>query len=404
MADTSGAGEARPDSGRRVPRWRRILSATLLVLGSILTPITIHTVWIHHTLLDTDQYVATVGPLASNPDVQNALANRITNTLYSKSGIDTRLKDALPPRASFAAPVIANALKSFVHNLSLRVVQSSKFEQLWKGLNRRVHTRLVDLLRGQGKFVNAKGQVAIDIQPIINKANAALQKVGVTGLSKAAGQSSHEIVLVESKTLKNAQTTVRVSDDIVWVLPILTVLAFAGAIAASANRRRTLLRGGVSVAVIMLFFLVLWNFVRTPYQHALPATVNRPAAGAVYDQLISFLLLELRTIFALAVVVALGAWLVGPGPLATRIRTRARSLVSRAPSTSAIAPSVLNFVGRHRNPLRVAVIGLGLVVLVLINHPGAIGVLVIAIVVLVLLGVIEWLGRGVPADTAGQRR
>src|SRR5262249_47052583 len=174
MADAAGAGDARPDARRRVPRWRRILSVTLLVLGCILTPIAIHTVWIHHTLLDTDQYVETVGPLASNHDVQNALANRVTNTLYNNSNIDARLKNALPPSASFAAPVVANALKNFVHNVALRVVQSPKFEQLWKNLNRRVHTRLVNLLRGEGKFVNKQGQVAIDIQPIIDKANTAL--------------------------------------------------------------------------------------------------------------------------------------------------------------------------------------------------------------------------------------
>ena len=45
---------------QRAPRWRRILSATLVVLGCIFAPLAIHAVWIHNTLLNTDQYVATV--------------------------------------------------------------------------------------------------------------------------------------------------------------------------------------------------------------------------------------------------------------------------------------------------------------------------------------------------------
>ena len=127
-------------------------------------------------------------------------------------------------------------------------MQSPKFEQLWKTLNERVHTRLVDLLRGQGKHVNNNGQIVLNIQPVIVKVNAAATKFGISGLSKAASQNSHDIVLLSLSTLKQAQSAVRVLDDLAIALPIITVLLFAGAILASGNRRRTVLRSALGVA------------------------------------------------------------------------------------------------------------------------------------------------------------
>jgi len=386
-----------------VPRWRRALAATLVVVGCLLAPLAVHSVWLHDTLLNTDQYVATVGPLAGNAHVQDALADRITTTLVNAATLETRLKDALPPSASFVVPFVANGIRSYVHSAALHVLQSPTFQQLWKSLNRQVHLHLVDVLRGQGRFVNNLGQVVVDIQPVITEVDGVLTKAGITGLSAAAGQDSHQIVLFRSSVLAQAQRAVRLLDDVALVLPILTVVAFAGAIVASGDRRRTIVWGGMGLAFVMLLFLVIWNALRSPYQDALPASVNRLAAGAVYDQLLSFLLLALRTVFAVGVTVALGAWLAGPGRCATRVRTGARDLVFRAPGQDAISPRAARLVGAHRSVARFAVIGFGLLVLVVLNHPGPGAVVVIAILVLVLLAVTELLARAGQGDSTGQR-
>ena len=110
VADVTGpasSDEAAP--ARSAPRWRRILSATLIVLGCLLAPAAIHSVWLHDTLLKTDQYVATISPLARNAAVQHALADRISNTLISGTNLRTTAHDlvtrtpgqsAIPPGVS----------------------------------------------------------------------------------------------------------------------------------------------------------------------------------------------------------------------------------------------------------------------------------------------------------------
>jgi len=391
-ADDSGANA---DHGS--PRWRRILVSALVIVGVVLTPIAIHSVWIHNTLLNTDQYVATVGPLASNPAIQNGLANRVTNELVDPAAIQQQVKGTLPPRvSSFLAPFVANGVQQLAHRVALRVVQSSKFATLWESLNRRVHSQLVALLKGQGRFVK-NGEVVVDLGPVKDKVAAALKKVGITGLAGRVSQANSQLVLLRSPALKDAQGGVRLLDALVVGLPILIVVLFGAAFALSTRRRRTILHAALGVAVVVGLFLIAYRLLRTVYVNALPASVDSAAAGAVYDQLLSFLRLALRTVFAVALLTALGAWLAGPGSVATWIRTRARGLVQRAPGTTLVRPSIASFVSRNRNSFRVGVIAVGLVVLVFLSAPGPWTVLAIALLVLLALAVIELLQRAAAA-------
>ena len=142
------------------------------------------------------------------------------------------------------------------------------------------------------------------------------------------------------------------------------------------------------------------NSGRHFYLNALPDSVSRPAASAVYDQLLSFLRLSLRTGFVLAIVVALGAWLSGPASFATKIRTGTLGLV-RGHDTGEEPSGLGVWVARYKNPLRVVVIGIALVILVVIDAPTPAEVIVLAILVILGLLLIEFLGRSVrTADTA----
>jgi len=88
--------------------------------------------------------------------------------------------------------------------------------------------------------------------------------------------------------------------------------------------------------------------------------VNTGAAAAVSHQLLTFLELALRTFFALAVAAALGAWLAGPGHVATRLHGGARARVRRTPDPTWIPPPVAGFAPRYQSPLRVTAIVVGL--------------------------------------------
>ena len=103
-AGSGPVGDARSTKGTktRAPRWRRALVVVLVVIGCILAPLAMAGVWLKAQILDTDTYVSTMAPLSENPDVQNALATRITNALVADTSLQDQVADRLPERAQLA--------------------------------------------------------------------------------------------------------------------------------------------------------------------------------------------------------------------------------------------------------------------------------------------------------------
>jgi hypothetical protein len=398
VSDTALAYEAPAKAkDERVARWRRIVGGLLVVVVCILAPVSVLAVWLHSTVLDTDQYVATVGPLAHDPAVQEAIATRVTNSLVASTDLDARVAGALRPNAPFSAPAIADGIKRVVHDIALRLVQSDQFATLWEQANRRAHTQLVAVLEGKGvgNIETKNGQVVVHLGPVVDKVKAALANAGINVFSRVEGERvNNQIVLLDSDQLSKAQDAVDAFDKLALALPILTIVLFAVAVLLSGNRRRTVLRTGLGVALSVALVLTLFNVARTVYLNALGPDVNQTSAAHVYDQLLEFLRVALRSIFVLGIVTAIGAWLAGPGQMATTIRDSTVGLFrGRGRRPDAQPSRIAAFVARYRSPLRVVVATIGVAILVMLSHPGPIAVLTVAIIVLVCLAIIEALSR-----------
>jgi hypothetical protein len=383
--------------GRHVAWWRRALVAVLVVVGCVLAPLSVLTVWMKTTLLDTNGYVSTVGPLADNAAVQNALADRITNTLVDQSSsIREDIVNALPKRVKFIAPHVGEAITGFVHDAALKVVQSDQFSTLWKEANRRAHTRIVALLEDKGSAgVGTKnGQIALELGPIVAQVNQRLHDRGITAFDDAARSASgKEIVLVQSIWLKRAQKITDLLQKLAIVLPILIVLCFGVAIWLSPHRRLSILRSALGIALGMALLLIAFNAGRHFYLGALPGGVNTSAAEVLYNQLLGALRLALRATFALALVVALAAWLTGPARSATGLRDGVLRLV-RGRGAEGGEPSAFgSWVARNTTMLRVLVIAFGFIALVSMSAPSGLAVLIVAVLVLLGILLIEFLAR-----------
>src|SRR4051812_22116203 len=96
---SAGTTATRPETRPRVPRWRRILGAVLVVVVCVLAPVSLLAVWTRNTLLNTDQYVDTIGPLAQDTDVQQAISDRMALAITENADLEQKVADALPPKA-----------------------------------------------------------------------------------------------------------------------------------------------------------------------------------------------------------------------------------------------------------------------------------------------------------------
>jgi hypothetical protein len=396
QAETRASDQVSP----KAPRWRRILVALLVIVGCVLAPISVIGLWARNTLLDTDQYVDTVGPLARNEAIRDAVSERVSRRLVESVDIEGEITAAFP-RAESIAPSIASGFETFVREATRRITETERFQELWENANRRAHARVVAVLEGEGtETVETRdGKVVINVSELTNLVKQRLGERGVTIFERVEKELPQEFVLFDSEQLTQAQAGVRLLKRVTYALPILALLAFAAAIALSPNRRRTLLRAALGLAFGMALLLIVFNIGRNFYLDAIQrAGRSRGANAAAFDQVLGFLRLSLRTLFALGLVVALGAWLAGPGRLATRIREGVLGLVRGKPGAE--VTDVGRFVYTYRVALRVLVIGLGLLVLVVQSHPGPLAVIVVAVLVVVGLLLIEFLGRAARATPA----
>src|SRR6185437_10863400 len=111
MSDTDSLDEAARAPAKKKPRARRtriIIPWVLVVLASLLIPISVISVWAIRTVTNTDQYVATMAPLATNPVIVTHLADKATDELFSTHIVQDKVTTALPPAAKpFVTPVVA---------------------------------------------------------------------------------------------------------------------------------------------------------------------------------------------------------------------------------------------------------------------------------------------------------
>jgi hypothetical protein len=395
------ASSADGDSGTKTkaPRWRRIVGTVLLVVGCLLVPLSLSAVWVRNTLLDTDNYVATVGPLASDSDVQHAIANRVTDALFTNVDVEQKVADALPSRADFLAAPVANGIRTAVNAATLRLAESDRFETLWKNANRRIHEAVVNVLTGGGSRVTTKnGTVAINMEQIVANVKQRLDDRGITIFDDVQVPADKEqLVIVQSDDLTKVQGLVDVLQTVAWVLPFVALACFAGAIGLSRNRRRTIQRGALGVAFAVAVMLVLLKTGRNLYLDAVTTKKSTPgAAGAIWDQLTTFLRTSGITVVVLALVIAFVAWVLGPSKAATRVRTwwnsmlRSGSDAERGAEPSAVA----TFVARSKGWLRGVGVALAFLILIIWNHPTALTVLALGVVLLVYLAILELLSRG----------
>lgn len=373
-------------------RGRRIIVALLLIVACVLAPLSVLAVWTRTTLLDSDEYVSTVAPLAKNEAIIDAAAANITAALVSETDVEAKVKEALPPRAEFIAPAVASSLETVVNDLAVRVLSSDRFQAVWERANRRAHDQVVDVLTGNGgrTITTTNGEVAVNLGPVVERVRTRLDSLGIDVFSAAdAERVSPRFVVFQSDDLESAQSLTDLLQKGAVVLPIVTLLLFAAAIASSRNRRKTVLHAGLGLAAGMLVILSAFNVGRTFYLDAVK-TANRDAAAAVYDQVLSFLRLSARTGFAVGIIIAIGAWLAGPARAARRLRSMVRGGEDRQLATEGFA----GWVARSRTGIRVVLIGIGALVLVAWSHPKPLTVLAVTVLVLVAIAVTEVLARG----------
>jgi hypothetical protein len=160
---------ARSHRGARAGRWTGAI--VLMVLASLIGLTSLTAVWLRSQVLNTERYVETVAPLASDPVIQAAVAARLSAEIVAKldiQGLAMQAVEALedrgaPRRLGELVPPLVSGLQSFLNDKIREVVASQRFAEFWANANRMAHEQVEAVLTGKGSKLVSTDNTAIVI-------------------------------------------------------------------------------------------------------------------------------------------------------------------------------------------------------------------------------------------------
>src|SRR5690348_1227422 len=389
--------------------WRTPVAALLIVIGCILAPVSVVAVWTANQVSDTNRYVANIEPLIHEPAIQNALTDKITTAITSRlnvTGLTSQASAALTskglPRVGTLlktfGPALSSAVTGYIHNTVHKIVTGPRFANAWTEVNRVAHQTLVQALSGQGGAITvSNGQVTLDLAPFIAIVKQNLAERGFT-LVNSLPPIHPTLALFSSKTLVQAQTLYRLINDLKIVLPILSLVLIAAGVYLARDHRRALIGAGLGFAASMLVLGALLLVFRGVYLNSVPNSVfPSDAAAAAFDTLVRFIKIALRALLLLGLVVAIAAFFTGPSVTAARTRAgfvKAFDWIRSGGERHGVSTGPAGqWTYAHRNGLRIGAVALAAIIFVFQGRPTAGSVITLAIILLVVLGLIELIGR-----------
>lgn len=402
--------ESAPDSdlrsGDRRGWWRPLVAGILIAIAALLAPVAVLATWARDEIEDTDRYIETITPLASDPAVQDAIATRIEDAIFSRLDVEAITQEVvnalsqqdLPANAVATLQAVsgplASAIEGFISDQIDAFVQSNRFEELWIEANRDAHKAMVAILTGEGtETVDvSNGAVSINIGELVNEVKQSLVNRGFA-LAERVPKVTATYTVFQSDDLTKAQGAFKLLDGVATWLPIVGLVLLAAAVMLARDRRRALLAAGLAIAGSMLLLGALLNLIRPIYLDAIPADASTDAAAAVYDTLVDFIRMALRAVLVVALTLAVVMWLMAPrGSGATARRGLARGIAALRSGRSHAGLRTGAFglaLARYRTAIRVGVIGCAALIYLLEDHPTGAYALGIVITTVVLLLIAE---------------
>jgi hypothetical protein len=308
-----------------------VLAVLFLATGSI-------GYWAARTALDNDVFVTRVGPLASDPAVQTALADWLTQEVLTLVDVEGYLKQSLPPPADLLAKPLSAAVEDFVNKAVRDVLASDQFAELWQRVTGDAHRAFVLAASGNDSNVSTddQGRVVVNLIPVIGEVFESLTGASpdlvsrVTGtlenlasdppaqaieaLENATGITLPKdfgvVVIDDGGALETVRTIVEATRVAVVALIVGFVVCTAAAVALARPRRRTgvQLLGAFAVTLAFVRQMAILVDERLTAEVRVPA--NQDAAEAIVGSVMEGLYQVLAVLMFAVISVAVGLWIV----------------------------------------------------------------------------------------------
>ncbi len=274
--------------------------AVYLILASVTV------VWLNRTLTDTNTFVATVGPLASKPAVQNFVAEKVADQIVQNAPTQDLANQLLPASQikGQTPDAIRRQLESVVQSSVRQIIASPSFQTLWENTNRSAHAALVSQLNNANV-----SSISLDLSPAINGVVTELKTTQLKPIAKAikikpdTGKldiKSDKISRIHDYYQKFKEATLA----IVALAALMVALTIWLSVHHGKTARRILMSTGV-LAIVQGLALTAPSVVKLPGNDVAAQAAARAIAGSLLHnlQIASF------AIGAVCIIAAVGSML-----------------------------------------------------------------------------------------------
>jgi hypothetical protein len=231
------------------PRGRRALAVVCVVLACVLPAVAVASWWAYGNATDTERFMDTAAPLASDDTVQDAVVDELVGV-------------AMGRLATAGVPGGAEAYRARLRSVAERMVATSAYRTAWLRIQRTAHARLAARLTG-----DVRAPLTLDLAPIAGVLQARVRAAALGAVADAIADPA-PVVLLDRSEVRDAHAAV---DRIRVVRGIAipgAVLALLGVVLTAGGLARGLVRAGLCLGVSVLVLLAAGFVVRSAIDDA----------------------------------------------------------------------------------------------------------------------------------------
>jgi hypothetical protein len=306
-------------------RGRSWLAGILLVIASLMLPTAIVGHWATTQISNSNQFVDSLAPLSSNPEVQNLIIDKLSSSLDDQLHIDSttqslvegiatslELPEALRKSFDVLSTPIASGIQGLIKDTVTTVVKSAAFQKAWTTALTLSHDELVAVLSnkpGTAVSISSDGTLSIQLKPLMIEVKKQLVAAHVP-FANAIPEVNTTIPVAKIPDLVTARVVYQVGVGIGTWLPWFVAAVFGAAILVAIRRWRMVMITGIAVTIMTGLVAAGLAAGRIILTLSLNADISQ-VAGIVYDSVLAYANIEIGGVLTIGIILALAGALLG---------------------------------------------------------------------------------------------
>jgi hypothetical protein len=237
---------------------RMFLAGVLAVLGLLLVPLAAVGIWTQREIIPTDAFTDLASEVAQQPEVQDALAVRITDEIVA------------------SVPQVANG-RVLLQPAVGQVLRTQQFDQVFRAAVASMHAQLLGDADALQLDLNA-------LLPIVRDQVAQVDE-DVADLVPTGGLPAFTVL--ERDDVPAVWRGVEIGRDASWAIPAVTLLVLVAAVVIADRRSTMLIVVGLGILIISAVTILVVRFGRDPLSEVVGSDVTEAAFNAGYDTVTS---------------------------------------------------------------------------------------------------------------------